>query len=76
MSVAIDPAELQLQMVRRGLSGAGLARAAQLSAATVSAALAGKRVSINTLTAIAKALTTAPELAIVDSLIAQPNGDR
>jgi len=69
MSVAIDPGQLRREMTRRGMDAAGLARASRLSPATVSAALAGRRVAAHTMVAIARALTAAPAIDLVDVLL-------
>jgi len=70
MSVIVDAAHLRLEMARRGWAATDLAREARLSQATISAALAGKAISAMSLSLIAKSLTRAPVIAIVDQLIA------
>jgi transcriptional regulator with XRE-family HTH domain len=56
-------------MARRGWAASDLAREARLSQATISATLAGRPISETSLALIAKALSRAPILTIVDSLI-------
>jgi transcriptional regulator with XRE-family HTH domain len=69
MSVVIKPDRLRYELTVRGLTGMDLARASGLSAATISAALAGRGVSMQTLRLIARTLTTLPKVAILDSLV-------
>ena len=75
MSIAINPQQLKLEMTRRGLDGAALARTSRLSPATVSAALSGKPVAAATLVAIARALTDVPAVDVIDSLISASASD-
>jgi lambda repressor-like predicted transcriptional regulator len=56
-------------MARRGWGAADLARQAQLSQATVSAALGGKPIASNSLALIAAALTRVPPIEAIDSLL-------
>ena len=52
-------------MARRGLAAVDLAREAQLSPATISTALSGKRISARSLALIAAALLRAPVIEII-----------
>ncbi len=70
MSVQIQPARLRFEMTRRGLSVTDLARAAKISHPTVSAALAGRAISSQSLQLIAAALTRLPTIEVIDSLLA------
>jgi len=65
VGVIVRADQLRHEMVLRGLSASDLARAARLSAATVSAALAGRPVAPRTLALIAEALGRVP---VVDHL--------
>lgn len=56
-------------MVRRGLSVRGLAKAAGLSAPTISTALAGRAIAAYSLRQIAETLTRIPPIDIVDALL-------
>jgi transcriptional regulator with XRE-family HTH domain len=56
-------------MTRRGWDAVDLARAARLSPATVSTALAGKPISAHSMSQIAKALSQAPVDELIDRLI-------
>ena len=69
MSVAVDSTRLRHELIRRGWSASDLARLAGLSPATVSAALAGRRVATRSLACIAHALCQAPVIDLVDALI-------
>jgi transcriptional regulator with XRE-family HTH domain len=69
MSVRIYPGRLRLEMARRGLSVTELARASDLSAPTVSTALAGRAISVRSLQLIAAALTRLPTIEVIDSLL-------
>lgn len=69
MSVQIQAARLRFEMTRRGLSVTDLARAAKLSHPTVSAALAGRAISSQSLQLIAAALTRLPVIEVIDSLL-------
>lgn len=60
MSVTPDAERMRFEMTRRGWSASDLARAARISPATVSAALAGRRVASRSLACIAHALAKAP----------------
>ena len=69
MSVAVDSTRLRRELTRRGWSASDLARTARLSPATVSAALAGRRVATRSLSCMARALCQAPVIDLVDALI-------
>src|SRR5262249_18829603 len=69
MSVLVDGARLRLEIARRGWKASALARQAGLSPATVSAALAGRPIAAISMSLIAEALTKAPPIAMIDSLI-------
>jgi transcriptional regulator with XRE-family HTH domain len=69
MSVIVNAQHLRLEMVRRGWAASDLARESRLSPATISASLAGRPVAANTLAHIAKALSRAPVLDVIDRLI-------
>jgi len=56
-------------MTRRGWAATDLARESRLSQATISAALAGRPIAATSLGLIAKALSRAPILDVVDNLI-------
>jgi lambda repressor-like predicted transcriptional regulator len=62
-------------MARRGWAASDLARESRLSHATVSSALAGKPIAAKSLGLIAKALSRAPVLDVVDSLIMSERPD-
>lgn len=69
MSIEVHRENLRLEMVRRGWSARDLARESRLSEATISSALSGRPISPSSLALIAKALSRAPAIEIVDSLI-------
>jgi DNA-binding Xre family transcriptional regulator len=69
MSVPINTERLMREMARRGWSRADLARAAGISAPTVTLALSGRPISPHTLKRIALALAAATPLDGVDSLL-------
>ena len=75
MSVALDIARLRVEMTRRGWAATDLARAARLSHATISTALAGRPVAERSLVLIAKALSQAPVLDGVDGLLSTTPAD-
>lgn len=54
----------------------GLAHAAQLSPATISAALAGRPIAARSLALIAEALTRSPVIDVIDSLLAPDDHGR
>lgn len=70
MSVVIRAERLRAEMVRRGLSGRELAKAAGLSAPTICTALAGRPIATRSLQLIAQTLTSIPPLAVADVLLA------
>jgi transcriptional regulator with XRE-family HTH domain len=74
MSVSLDPSRLRRELARRGLSATDLAREARLSAATVSAALAGRPITTTTLRLIADVLLRVPVVDVIDELLL-PNQD-
>ena len=69
MSVSVDGARLRLEISRRGWNSVDLAKAARLSGATVSAALAGRPISATSLRLIADALAAAPADALIERLL-------
>ena len=69
VSVTVHPGRLRQEIARRGWSPLDLARAARLSPATVSAALAGKPIAASSLNLIAKALAGAPTVDVIDRLL-------
>ena len=71
MSFVVDPESLRRELARRGLSASDLARLSGLSAATITAALAGRPIAAKSLQFMAKALAEAPSIAVIDVLIAQ-----
>jgi transcriptional regulator with XRE-family HTH domain len=75
MSIVVHPGRLRHEMVRRGWAATDLAREARLSNATVSAALAGRAVSEQSLALIAKALSRAAVVEIIDVLLARDGGE-
>jgi len=62
-------------MIRRGWAATDLARESRLSQATISAALAGRPIAERSLALIAKALSRASVLDVVDSLVLQDGPD-
>jgi hypothetical protein len=58
-----------MEMTRRGLEAADLARLSGLSAPTISAALAGRAVAARSLARLVRALMTAPVLDGIDELL-------
>jgi transcriptional regulator with XRE-family HTH domain len=75
MSVSINASELRREMARRGWDAIDLARAARLSPATVSAALAGKPISAKSVALIAQAIIRAPTNELLDRLVTADNPD-
>ena len=65
----MDPARLDRELARRGWDGTDLARAAGISAATISAARSGRPVANATVCKIAEALLKAPVVPGVDNLL-------
>ena len=69
MSVTLAADRLRFEIARRGWSNSDLARAAGVSAATVTTATAGRPVSSNTLRKIAVALAAAAPVSGVDDIL-------
>ena len=69
VSVIVHAGRLRFEMVRRGWSGADLAREARLSPATISAALAGRPIAAKSLDLIAETFTRVPARQAIDGLI-------
>jgi len=69
MSVVLATDRLRLEIARRGWSHADLARAARVSAPTITAAMAGRPVAARTLRRIAMALAEAVPVPGVDSIL-------
>jgi transcriptional regulator with XRE-family HTH domain len=69
MSVPINTERLMREMARRGWGRADLARAAGISAPTVTLALAGRPVAPSTLKHIAQALLAAKPIEGIDTLL-------
>lgn len=69
MGISIDGGKLRRELVRRGMSASELARASRLGVATVSAALAGKRIATGSIRLIAKTLAEMPVLEGIDDLL-------
>jgi transcriptional regulator with XRE-family HTH domain len=67
---------LRQEMTRRGWAAIDLARAARLSPATVSAALAGRPIAASSVALIAKALASAPPDEIIGRLLRDEWRDR
>ncbi len=76
MSVVAGGGRLRYEMARRGWDGSALARAARISAATVSTALAGRPISAKSLSLIASALAGAPAVESIDVLLSDRNDGR
>lgn len=70
-ATAIDPDRLRLrrELARRGWHESDLARAANISPATVTAAVHGRCISARTLRKIAVALTQMPVIPELDALL-------
>jgi lambda repressor-like predicted transcriptional regulator len=75
VSVVFHPGRLRQEMIRRGWAATDLARESRLSQATISTALAGRPVAEKSLALIAKALSRAPVLDVVDYLVLQDGPD-
>jgi transcriptional regulator with XRE-family HTH domain len=69
MNHAVNADALEREMMLRGWTGADLARESRLSAATVSAALAGRPIAVSSVLLIAQALMRCPMVAMVDFLL-------
>ena len=76
MSVVVSTDRLRHEMARRGWDGSALARAARISAATVSTALAGRPISAKSLSLIAAALAAAPAVESIDVLLSDRDDGR
>jgi transcriptional regulator with XRE-family HTH domain len=74
MGIAIDSDRLRLEMARRGLDGRQLAELARVTPATISHALNRRRVGLNTVRALARALATTPPLQGADFVAPQGEG--
>jgi transcriptional regulator with XRE-family HTH domain len=75
MSVVLRPGRLRHEMIRRGWAATDLARESRLSQATISAALAGRPIAEKSLALIAKSLSRASVLDVVDYLVLQDGPD-
>lgn len=69
MGIALNTQTLDRELARRGWTSRDLARASGLCDATISTARSGRRVSPQTLRLIAVALTKAPPVEAIDSLL-------
>lgn len=69
MGVVVHPGRLREEMTRRGWAAVDLARNAGISPPTVSAALAGRAISAQSVRRIGTALMHAPTIEAIDSLI-------
>src|SRR5262245_41149828 len=69
-----DPDRLRRELVRRGWHESDLARAANISAATVTAAVHGMCVCARTLREIAVALMQTPAIPELDTQLLSPEG--
>jgi transcriptional regulator with XRE-family HTH domain len=76
MTHAVDSKALKREMFLRGWTGVDLARESRLSAATVSAALAGKPIAVASVILIAQALMRCPMVAMVESLLPEETPQR
>jgi transcriptional regulator with XRE-family HTH domain len=72
MSVVLAADRLRLEIARRGWGNADLARAASVSAATITAATAGRPISPSTLRKIALALSMSEPVSGVDAILPPP----
>jgi lambda repressor-like predicted transcriptional regulator len=75
MSVNVNPAQLRLEMARRGWDAIDLARASRLSPATVSTALAGRPIAAKSVGLIAGALIGTPANEVIDRLVRGDSAD-
>jgi lambda repressor-like predicted transcriptional regulator len=66
MGVVVQPARLRIELARRGWSAADLARQSGVSAATITAALAGRGIAAKSLGLIAAALSRVPPNSTID----------
>ncbi len=69
MSVVLAADRLRFEIARRGWGNADLARAARVSAPTITAAMAGRPISPESLRKIALALGATPPVAGVDAIL-------
>lgn len=69
MGIVISAPRLQQELVRRGWTRSQLAKSADISPATVTAALGGRPLSPGTVRRIAEALTGETPIQGVDSLL-------
>jgi predicted transcriptional regulator len=69
MRSALDVEGLRRELVRRGMTAAELALIANLSEATISHCMTGRKVSFTTIRKMARALTLTPCLPGIDSII-------
>jgi transcriptional regulator with XRE-family HTH domain len=76
MSVFIHSARLRRELALRGLSASEMAHEAGVSAATVSAALAGRPISVHSLSLMIKVLLRIPVMDVADSLLLSEPEDR
>jgi len=74
VGVSISVPRLRLELARRGWTHCDLARSAGISAPTVSAAMAGRSLAPKTVRRIAEALSAAPPIAGLDSLLREAPG--
>ena len=75
MSVMVNGRQLRQELARRGLDPSDLARAAQLSAATVSTALSGRPIAARSLARIADVLRRVPVDEVLDRLVTTDSGE-
>jgi transcriptional regulator with XRE-family HTH domain len=76
MSTPVDSGQLEYELAIRGMSALDLARKSRVSPATVSGALAGKRIQAATLRLIAAAIAATPVDEVIVRLIAQRSHSR
>jgi len=69
VGILVDARRLRFEMACRGWSGVDLAREANLSQATVSAALAGRAISGTSVALIAKSLLRISPIESIENLI-------
>ena len=69
MSMIIHASHLRQEMARRGWAAADLARESRLSQATISAALASRPITAQSVALIAKAFSRVPVISGIDLLI-------
>jgi len=69
MGITLHPGRLRWEMTRRGWTATALAREARISQGTVCTALAGRAISVTSLSLIAEALSRAPVMDVIDSLL-------